>query len=143
EAHQHPLRVANRRDHHVGPEARAVLAQPPAFVFELAISDRPLELPLRLSLGHVLRGIEAGEVPAENLLPTIAVGPFGPGVPADDPPLAIDQDDREVLYAVHHLNTSLYALPVVGIGPAPLGQVAGELGEAEWRALGIVQGRHK
>src|SRR5207237_10514685 len=82
EAHQHPLRVVNRRDHHVGPEARAVLAHPPAFVFELPVSHRPLELPLRLALAHVLRGIKPGEVQPENLFCAVALGPIVPRVPA-------------------------------------------------------------
>src|SRR2546422_8113432 len=44
--------VPDRRDHHVGPEAGAVFAHPPPFVFELPFPGRPLELPLRLSLGQ-------------------------------------------------------------------------------------------
>src|SRR2546422_7492331 len=103
--------VPDRRDHHVGPEAGAVFAHPPPFVFELPFPGRPLELPLRLSLGHVLRLIEAGEVPAENLLRTVSLDPFGTRVPADDSSLAVEREDRVIPHTLHHQAEPLLVLP--------------------------------
>src|SRR5438093_4125050 len=111
EADQGPLRVPNRRDHHIGPEAGAVLADAPPFVLELPVPDRPIQLPLRLSLSHVLRQIEAGEVPAENLLCTVSLDPFGTGVPADDPSLAVEREDRVIPYTLHHQAEPLLISP--------------------------------
>src|SRR5262249_44540809 len=59
--------VAQGGEDDVGPEARAVLAQPPAFLLVLA-GGGGLQLPRRLAGGHVLRRVEAGQVLADDLL---------------------------------------------------------------------------
>src|SRR5437588_9250559 len=101
--------------HPFRPQSRAFLPPPPSFIFELPVPRRALELPLRLSLGHILRGIEAGEMPPQNLLRTMAVSPFRPGVPVDDPALAIEHDDGVILHTVYHQPEPLFVLSVDGL----------------------------
>ena len=59
EAEQLAVRVVQRGDDHVGPETRAVLAHPPAFVLAAAFARAPCRSSsLRPAGGHVLRRIE-------------------------------------------------------------------------------------
>src|SRR5207302_1085190 len=68
EAYERAVRVAQHRDDHVGPEARAVLAYAPAFILAAPLLGRDLQLALWFPGAYVLLGIEHREVPADDLL---------------------------------------------------------------------------
>ena len=87
-------------DDGMGPVAGAVLADPPAFLFEPARSDGGLERESRLPVGDLRRRIEAGEVPAEDLVGLVAGDAFGPGVPAHDVAVRVEHEDGVVLHAL-------------------------------------------
>ena len=93
--------VAQGRDDDIGPEAGAILANPPALVLHAPIPDRGREFRLRLAMIEVLGGIEDREVPADDLLGLIALDPLGPGVPTDDVPAGIEHEDGVVLHGLH------------------------------------------
>src|SRR5262249_9731152 len=84
EADQLPPRVADGRDDHVGPEAGAVLAQPPPLVLEPPGGPGHLQLVLGPAPADGLLGVEAGEVLADNLLGLVALEALGAGVPGPD-----------------------------------------------------------
>jgi hypothetical protein len=88
--------IAHRRDDDVGPEERAVLPQPPAFVLEAALGGGDLQFLLRNTLLDPLLRIEAREVLAEDLVLTIALEALRSGVPADDSPVGIEHENRVV-----------------------------------------------
>ena len=71
------LAIADGIDHHMGPEAAAILADPPAFAFELAFAGR--ESPARAAAdpGAVFLGIEAGEMLADDFFGGIALEALG------------------------------------------------------------------
>src|SRR6185369_17730374 len=76
--------VANRVDHHMGPEAAAILAHPPAFAFELAFAGGNLQDLCRQALGAVFRGIKTREMLPDDLVGRVALETLRPGIPAYD-----------------------------------------------------------
>jgi len=88
EADQLSVGIDDARDHDVCPEAGAVLADPPAFVFDAAVVLRTAEQAQRLAGGLVLRRIEDGEIAADRFIGPVALRPLGTEVPAGDRPLA-------------------------------------------------------
>src|SRR5271170_53215 len=73
EAAQLALLVTQRGDHHVRPEARAVLAHPPTLILHPALRLGGRELPLGLAGFHVLRRVEDREMLADDLLGSISL----------------------------------------------------------------------
>src|SRR6266705_2076213 len=94
------LRVPHRTDHAIGPEARAVLAHAPPFVFLPALARGEREQPRRLSLCHGLRRVEAGEMLPYDLLRPVPLDALRPGIPGGDATRAIQHEDRDVLDAL-------------------------------------------
>src|SRR5690606_27887390 len=86
EAEMLPIVVKNGVDHHTGPEARAILADAPAFLFKLARFKRGAQRCSRLVVGSVFGGIEAREVLTDNLIGRVALESSGTGIPAVDEP---------------------------------------------------------
>src|SRR5581483_5358484 len=84
EALERAALVVQRGDDHVGPEARAVLAQAPALVLEASVARRDLELVPRLARRHVFFRIEALEGAPEDLVGGPALDALGALVPAAD-----------------------------------------------------------
>src|SRR4029079_18393501 len=68
EADERAVVLAERRDHHIGPKSRAVLANPPALALMPARGPRLVEDLLRQTGLDVLLGIERGEVSADDLV---------------------------------------------------------------------------
>ena len=101
EAAQPAACVAQRRDHHVGPEAAAVLAHAPAFGVEAAFALCAVEALLRLAGVTVLGRIEQRDRPADDLACAVALDALRALVPAEDAPAAVDQEDRVVRDALH------------------------------------------
>jgi hypothetical protein len=91
------LLIAQRRDHDIGPEARAVLAHAPALVLEPAFGRGHLELACGPVAPDVLGCVEGAEMLADDLLRAIALEPLGADVPGPDVPLGIEGEHRVVL----------------------------------------------
>lgn len=89
-------RIADRIDHHIGPEAAAVLAQAEPLGLEPADGRGRVQGTRRQSRGAVFLGIEAGEMLADDLGGCIALEPLGAGIPARDRAGRIEHVDRVV-----------------------------------------------
>ena len=87
---------AHGRDDHVGPEARAVLAQAPAFVLEAALGRGPAQFLLRPSGRDGLGRIEDREMLADDLLARIALELLRAGVPGDHAALRVQHEDAVI-----------------------------------------------
>ena len=68
EADQVAVGIPDRGDHHVGPEARPVLADPPSLVLERAVGGGDGQLPVGLARLEVLLRVEDREVLADDLV---------------------------------------------------------------------------
>src|SRR5690606_37231220 len=97
EADELAARIAQRGDHDVGPEARAVLADAPAFVLETAFHARDAELVLRPRGLDRLRRIEARQMRADDLVGFVARDLTGTGIPRRDEPFGVQHEDRVVV----------------------------------------------
>ena len=79
-------KLAGRRtdgiDHHICPEAAAILADAPAFVFEFPFPRGSVEGALRQSVQTVFRRVEAGEMLADDFFAVISLEAARPGIPA-------------------------------------------------------------
>src|SRR4029453_9156061 len=84
-------------DGHVGVEAAAVLADPPAAPLEASLAGGPGQHLLRQPGRDGVRLVETGELLAEDLLGRPALDPFRARVPADHPTLGVEQEDGVVL----------------------------------------------
>src|SRR5437868_11221929 len=102
--------VVHRRNDDVGPEGRAVLAQPRPFVLEASLFARPAQLFLRPMSFARLRGVEDPEVFADDLVGTIALDALGARVPACHAPLRIEHEDGVVLHRFDEKPETLLAL---------------------------------
>ena len=94
--------VAQRGDHDVRPEPRAVLAQAPAFVLETPIHGRALQLELRPFALDIRRRIENREVLADDFMRLVLLRARSAGVPAHDVAARIEHEDGVVLHAFSH-----------------------------------------
>ena len=65
-------------DDHVGPELRAVLADPPALGLDAPVGDRGGELGRRDAGGDVVGRVEDREVPADDLRRPVTLDPLRP-----------------------------------------------------------------
>jgi hypothetical protein len=121
EAEQPALFVAQRGDDHVRPEARAVLAYPPALVLETPLGDRDLELVLRPAAVDRLAGVESREVSADDLLGAVARQALGTGVPRHDAAVPVEQQKRVVLGLLDEQLVKPWVdqAPIAGHNPAP------------------------
>jgi hypothetical protein len=81
-------------DDYARPEARAVLADAPAFAFELAFRARGFEHLFRKPGGAVLLGIEFGEMLTDDLFGLKPLDPLGTSVPAGHEPFRVKHVDR-------------------------------------------------
>src|SRR5471032_1156442 len=82
EADQLAVFLAQRVDHHRGPEAAAVLAHAPAFVLELAAVARAAQRALGQLQGAVLVGVKTRKMLADDFGVGIALEAARAGVPA-------------------------------------------------------------
>src|SRR5688500_5671545 len=102
EAEQLAVVVAQRGDHHVRPEARAVLAHAPALVLEAPFGHRGAQLVVGPALVHGVARIEGGKVPADDLARAVALDALGAGVPGHDVALAVEHEYRVVPGLLDH-----------------------------------------
>src|SRR6478609_1445355 len=90
--------LPNRIDHDAGPEKRPVLADTPALFFIAAGFFGDAERAGGFPVGAVGFGVEAGEVPADNLLGRITLDAYAADIPAGDDPGRIEHVERVVGY---------------------------------------------
>ena len=115
EADDLALRGADRIYQHMGPEALAVLADPPARGLETAFRFRGLQRACGDAGGAVFRGVELREVLADDLGRLVALEALGPGVPAGHPAGRIQHVDRVVGDRVDQNPVAAFVAPV-GVG---------------------------
>ena len=108
--------VAQRGDHDIRPEPRAVLAQAPSLVLEAALHARDAELVRRPAPRHVLGRIERAEVLAVDLLAAVALQPLRAEVPRHDAPLAVEHEHRVVLRLLDQDAVDVLVADGIGIG---------------------------
>ena len=135
-----PLVVADGVDHHAGPEAGAVLAHAPALGLEPPGPLGLLQRPPRHPGGAVLLGVEAGEVLADDLLRRPALDPPRARVPVGDLARGVEHEDGVVGHALHEQAEAPLALDEGLLRLPALGHVAGDLGEADHRAVAVAHG---
>ena len=101
EAQQSPIGITDGVDHDIGPEMGAVLAHAPAFGFKspflLCRRQRGSGYPCGLILGCV----EAGKMLADNLVGLIAFEAARAGIPAGNPAIGIQHEDRIIRHALN------------------------------------------
>ena len=77
--------AAQRGDHDVGPEAGAVLADPPSLALHVPVLERARGASARARpLARSSLGVEGREVAADDLVGAVALEPLGAEVPAGD-----------------------------------------------------------
>ena len=97
----HPaVRPANRRQHHVRPEARAILAHAPALVLDAALGGGDLQQPLRPAGEPVLFRVEPVKALADDLVRRVSLQLLRAGVPGQDATRGIEQENGVVPNAV-------------------------------------------
>ena len=79
--------------------------------------------------------IEDGEAAPEDILGPVALEVLRPRVPARDAPLGIEHEDRVIAHALDEQPERLLALAEPLRGLLPLGEIAGDHGEADGLAL--------
>ena len=94
------VRVAQRRDDHVGPEAGAVLAHPPTLVFHAALAGGKREQTRRLARLHGVRRIETGEVLPDDLFRAVSLETLRARIPRKHPPRAIEHENGVVTHTL-------------------------------------------
>src|SRR6267143_1733728 len=99
---------------HVGPEAGAVLAHAPTFVFHTSLRRRSLQQVLRPSAGYVLGCVEDRKMLADNLLGAVPLGALGAWVPRCHASGWIEHENRVVGDAIDELTIAGFALAQAG-----------------------------
>ena len=137
EANQLASRVAHRRNDHVRPEPRAILANTPALVFEASIARRDLELLVRLPARRDSPADRRWRNACPDLLDGIPVDPLGALVPARDVSAWIEHEDAVVTHTLNQQAESLFAQAQRFFRRAALRQIAGDLRESDRLAVGF------
>ena len=88
--------VADRIDHHIGPEPGAILAQAPAFRLEPPFDLGGAQYGGGHMGGAVLLSVESREMLADNLVGAVPLDALRPAIPADDEAGRIEHEDRIV-----------------------------------------------
>src|SRR5204863_991283 len=86
-------RVVQGRDEDVGPEERPVLAYSPPLGLELPLRGGGLQPPRGLTAANVLRGVEAREMLADDLLRPVPFDALRAGVPGEDIPPRVEHEE--------------------------------------------------
>jgi hypothetical protein len=138
-----PRVVAQHADHDVGPEARAIFPDSPAFLLEAPFPAHRVEDQLRLALGAILRGVEHREVSADDLGSLIALRLVRSGVPRRHVPRRVEHEDRIVGDGIDQVMKALLGAPQGLFRRSPLAQITRDLAEPSQRAIVVVdRGEH-
>ncbi|MNU94381.1 hypothetical protein D3C71_843620 [compost metagenome] len=109
---QSTRRVAYWVDHHVAPEARAVLAHPPALSFETSFANRRVQRPLGQTGTAIVFGVELREMMTENFGFFITLETPGASVPAADDARGINHVDRIVDHRIDQQTKARFIIHV-------------------------------
>src|SRR5437016_8860931 len=101
ESAQVAIFITKRGDDHVRPEAGAILAHAPSFVFKAPLFFSRFELRLSLALRHIFLRVKSREMLPDDLISLPTFEPFGRWTPGDYPAIGIENDDCIILYRVH------------------------------------------
>ena len=122
--------------------ARPVLADAPPLLLVVALAQRRSASSRSAVAGAAtLRRVEDAEVLADDLVGRVALAALGAGVPARDAALGVEHEDRVVLDGLDQQPEPLLALAQHLLGLAALGDVPGDLGEAEELAVVVADRR--
>ena len=99
EPSQLAVRIAKRRDHHVRPEAAAVLAHSPAFILDAALRQSGLQQRRRSVAGEVLGRVEDRDRLPDHFVREVTLDLLGAGIPRDDVASGVEHEDRIILDA--------------------------------------------
>ena len=130
-AHERPVRVAERGGDAAGPEAGAVLALEPVVVAGAAAERGGAELEVRQTPFAVFGDEDPGQVLPEDLVGAVAQEARRAFVPAGDAAVDVDEQDGEVLDALHEEAPGF-------LGPPGVLQEAAD--RAELEARGVARG---
>ena len=97
EAAELTLGAVHRGDYDVGQKPGTVLAHPPSFVLESTVLPRYFQPTGRLARFDILGLIKAGEMLTDDLGGAVARDSLRTLVPAHDPALGVEHQDRVVL----------------------------------------------
>src|SRR5690606_7719898 len=122
-------------DNDVGPETAAVLAYPPGFLLEATGRARHFERLLRLLGRAILGRVEARKVLADDLERLITLDALCAGVPARHTALGVEHVDGVIGDALDEKPELLLAAAQGFLGTFALGEIAGDLGEADVLAI--------
>src|SRR5947199_3247636 len=111
EAAQLTLGVAQSRDDRIGPQRRAVLAQPPAFFLKAALGLRQLQSLLRLPALDVFGKVETGKMAADDFAGPVTLDQFRTGVPTGYMAFGIEHDNGVVLHPLDQHAEAFLAFP--------------------------------
>src|SRR5262249_38261871 len=115
------LRIADRRDGDVGPEARAVLAHAPALLLAATFEAGPPQHLLGVATGPLRLLVEDGEMAADDLVGAVALEAGGAEVPAGEVSVPVEGEDGVVADRLHHQAKTLLALAQRFVGLLQLG----------------------
>ena len=124
-------------DDDVGPEPGAVLPDPPALVPPAPGLERRGQPRLGHARPPVFVGVEGREVPADDLVGPVALQLLRAEVPGRDGAVGPQHEDGVVGDAADQEGEPLLALAQGVLASLPLGEVAGDLPEADQMAVGV------
>ena len=108
----------------------AILANEPEFIRADAVTDDVVAFALGNARFASFRGIEAGEILADDFFFRIAEEPFGPGIPILDDAGNIYAEEGEILDAIQEQAVAHLALSELLFAAFLLGDIVGDLEKA-------------
>ena len=102
ETDQLPAVVIQPCDHHIRPEACAVLANAPIFVFKAATAGRLLQFEIGLARAPLALGIKDREVLSDDLLCLVALEALSSRIPSDNVARRIEHKNRVISRRFYH-----------------------------------------
>src|SRR5438094_4603849 len=117
--------VTKRGDDDVGPKARAILSDPPAFRLEPTMLLSHGQALGRYPCGNITGRVEGRQMSPEDLVGLVTLDPFCALVPARHVTAWIHQEDRIVFDAVDQQVKALFAGPQLAGGDPGLGEQHG------------------
>src|SRR5690606_20750455 len=136
----HTRLVAYGLDQHMRPEARAVLANAPAFALQLAVPGGIVQALLGEPGILVFLIVEQSEASSDDFFRRIAFDALRPDVPARDDTFRVYHVDGVVRYTLHQKSELLFAAAQCIFRALALGQIAGDLRKTHQLAIRIDYG---
>src|SRR5581483_4865197 len=134
--------VPQRGQGDAGPEARAVLADPPTLALVVPLLRRGAQVLVRTVGGDVFRREEPRVGLADDLIGPVSLDALGPRVPAGDVPAPVEHEDRVVPHALDQEPERLLAPRKRIAAGLLLAAVAGGLHVRRDRVGSVAHGGH-